>query len=225
MEKNYCVYCHTSPSNKKYIGISKDPIKRWNNGKGYIKNYLFYRAIKKYGWDNFKHEILYTNLTVDEAGKIEKKLINEWNLTNPNFGYNLREGGNGKFSDYSRYLMSKSRLKNKNCLGHSLSQETKDKISQSLKEYYKTHENHNKNRTISEETKEKMRKNHANVKGVNNPSAKAIKQYDLNGNFIAEYSYAKVAAIKYNIDLYSIIKCCRGKQKTCGGYKWSYINI
>lgn len=99
---NYVVYCHTSPSNKKYVGISCNPIKRWNNGEGYKKNYLFYRAIKKYGWDNFKHEILYENLTVDQAGEIEKRLIDEWHLLDSHFGYNLREGGNGKLSDTSR---------------------------------------------------------------------------------------------------------------------------
>ena len=106
MHNDYSVYCHTSPSNKKYVGISCNPEKRWNCGKGYIKNYLFYRAIQKYGWNNFSHEILYKNLTLDEAGKIEAKLINEWQLTNPKYGYNLREGGNGSFSEHSRQLMS-----------------------------------------------------------------------------------------------------------------------
>lgn len=232
---DYKVYCHTSPNGKRYVGISNNPEKRWNNGKGYIKNYLFYRAIEKYGWDNFTHEILYENLSIDEAGNIEKKLIDEWNLMDPNFGYNLREGGNGKFSEYSRYLMSKSRLNNKNCLNRKLSQETKEKISISLKKYYAKHDNpmknrHHtpetieklKNRVITEETKSKMKENHADVKGINNPSARAIRQLDKEGNFIEEFAYATLAAKKYNLDLSSIIKCCRGKQKTCGGYKWEY---
>ena len=237
MCNDYSVYCHTSPSNKKYVGISCNPEKRWNHGKGYIKNYLFYRAIQKYGWDNFSHEILYKNLTLDEAGKIEARLINEWQLTNPKYGYNLREGGNGNFSEYSRQLMSQSRTGNKNNLGKSLSQETKNKISRSLKKYYKTHEHPNKykviseetkeklkHRVISEETKEKMRKNHADVRGAKNPSAKAIYQLDLNGNIIKEYAYATLASKELHLDLSSIIKCCRGKQKTCGGYKWAYSN-
>lgn len=237
MNNSYSVYCHTSPSNKRYVGISCNPEKRWNNGKGYIKNYLFYRAIQKYGWENFSHAILFTNLTLEEAGKIEAKLITEWQLTNPKYGYNLREGGNGGFSEYSRKLMSQSRIGNKNTLGKILSQETRDKISKALKNYYKTHENPNKNRVVSEETKEKLRhrivseetrkkmsQNHANVKGANNPSAKAVYQLDLNDNIIKEYTYATLAAKELNIDLSSIIKCCKGKQKTCGGYKWAYVN-
>lgn len=34
----WCVYIHTSPSGKKYIGItSQNPQKRWQNGKGYLR--------------------------------------------------------------------------------------------------------------------------------------------------------------------------------------------
>jgi hypothetical protein len=60
----YIVYKHTSPNNKVYIGITKKkPNDRWASGFGYEHQIYFFRAIVKYGWDNFKHEILYTNLT------------------------------------------------------------------------------------------------------------------------------------------------------------------
>ena len=43
---NYCVYKHTSPSGKVYIGqTSINPLDRWQNGKGYKKQ-AFYNAIK-----------------------------------------------------------------------------------------------------------------------------------------------------------------------------------
>ena len=37
--KNYTVYKHISPNGKIYIGItSKEPIKRWNGGSGYLNS-------------------------------------------------------------------------------------------------------------------------------------------------------------------------------------------
>ena len=52
----YTVYKHTSPSGKVYIGVtSLRPKERWSGGAGYVKNKHFYRAIKKYGWENIKH--------------------------------------------------------------------------------------------------------------------------------------------------------------------------
>lgn len=63
---SFIVYKHSSPS---YIGITKlNLIKRW---QGYINNTYFFRAILKYGWNNFQHEILYSELSEKEAKQIE----------------------------------------------------------------------------------------------------------------------------------------------------------
>ena len=76
-ERKYCVYVHTSPNNKKYIGITSmnPPERRWKNGAGYSHNLYFSNAIKKYGWDGFSHDIIASNLTKDEAENFEKILI------------------------------------------------------------------------------------------------------------------------------------------------------
>ena len=73
---NYSVYIHISPSNKYYVGITKlEPSRRWGkNGCGYKKQ-GFYNAIQKYGWDNFKHEIIAEHLTESEACNMEITLI------------------------------------------------------------------------------------------------------------------------------------------------------
>lgn len=74
----WCVYKHTSPSGGIYIGITKqNPIVRWNNGFGYKRNPHFYNAIQKYGWNNFQHEIIFSNLTQEEAEKCYLRLLNE----------------------------------------------------------------------------------------------------------------------------------------------------
>ena len=91
----YVVYCHTNKINgKKYIGItSKKPEYRWANGEGYYHNSHFYSAIKKYGWHNFTHEILYYDLKKEDAFEIEKMLIAEYETTDENKGYNIGTGG------------------------------------------------------------------------------------------------------------------------------------
>jgi len=94
MERKYCVYCHTSPDGRRYIGVTcRKPEKRWNYGKGYKDNTYFTRAIEKYGWDNFKHEILCESLTRRGASQLEKKFIALYETTNRSKGFNLDLGG------------------------------------------------------------------------------------------------------------------------------------
>ena len=98
MSNNYTVYIHTNlENNKKYVGITKQkPEYRWDNGKGYMKQKIFFNAIVEYGWKNFSHEILYTGLTAQEACEKEKELIIQFDSTNPLKGYNICLGGFGR---------------------------------------------------------------------------------------------------------------------------------
>lgn len=120
MNNTYMVYCHTNLLNgKRYVGIScRKTYKRWGKeGSGYKNCTLFWKAIKKYGWSGFNHTVLHKNLSKQEAENLEIKYISDWKLTNPKYGYNLLKGGNT------------------NCP----LEETKEKISLSLKKYYKEH--------------------------------------------------------------------------------------
>ena len=146
-ERKYCVYKHTSPSGKVYIGIThKLPNARWQNGKGYKKHPHFYNAILKYGWENIQHEILCDGLSKSEAEQQEKHFIDLYQATNRDFGYNMTLGGEcgAKFTD-----------------------EVKEKISQSLKEYYKSTpgvlakcSERQRGRHHSDETRRKMSESH-----------------------------------------------------------------
>ena len=93
----YYLYMHINiKNNKKYIGITcQNPKQRWNNGKGYKTCPFFYNAILKYGWDNFYHIVLKEGLTKGEAEKYEQFYITKiYKTNNPNFGYNIQNGGN-----------------------------------------------------------------------------------------------------------------------------------
>lgn len=90
----YTVYKHVFPSKKIYIGITKMTTNnRWKNGFGYSTNTLVRRAIDKYGWENIEHEILATNLSMDEACAMEIRLISQFQSNDPLFGYNIESGG------------------------------------------------------------------------------------------------------------------------------------
>lgn len=149
-ERNYCVYVHTSPSGKKYVGQTcRDVWRRWGrNGNGYMYKRangeyihpIFARAITKYGWDNFIHEVVKDSLTKEEADNLEKILIEELNTMNPDFGYNCKEGGShGRLSEESRKKIGDSNR------GRIPSEDTRKKMSDARKK-----------RVCSEETKRKM---------------------------------------------------------------------
>lgn len=208
--RHYCVYVHTNKINgKKYFGVTgRKPEKRWQNGRGYNKNEHFSRAIKKYGWNNFDHEVLCSCLTKEEADKLEEKLINEFDTTDQNKGYNLRCGGGsrGKASEETKKKMSKAQK------GKRHSEETKRKISK-----VKT------GQIVTKETREKISKSlKGKMYGGKNPSAKKTDQYALNGEFIKTWDCAKDAARALNISPSHISECCNDNFKTYGGYLWRW---
>jgi len=93
---NYKVYMHTNKQDgKKYIGITlTEPKRRWGrNGIKYKGSVSFYGAILKYGWEGFEHEILFSNLTIEQAQQKEIELIKKYN-TQHGGGYNILAGGN-----------------------------------------------------------------------------------------------------------------------------------
>ena len=106
-----------------------------------FSKFITENKFEKYGWDNIKHEVLFENLTKEEAEEKEKELIALYDSSNRNFGYNIEKGG--KAGDrFTPEIIEKMR---KAALGRTVSAETRAKIS-------KAH----KGRIFSEETKKKI---------------------------------------------------------------------
>lgn len=132
------VYVHTCLiTGWKYVGITchDDPNIRWKFGKGYKHNPHFTSAIEKYGWDNFSHVIIAENLTKDVANRIEEELIAKFRGLK--CCYNITDGGEGHN-------------------GQPLPEETKAKISQSLKAKNLVPWNKGKTGIYSEETRRRI---------------------------------------------------------------------
>lgn len=157
-EKEYSVYIHIFPNGKVYIGITgRDVEERWRCGEGY-KGCFVYNAIKKYGWNNIKHVILFDGISKEEAENKEIELIELYDATNREKGYNIENGGNsiGKHSEKTKEKISNARkgIKfteehilnlSKSHMGKRHLTETKEKMSKSRMGHY-----------VSDETRKKL---------------------------------------------------------------------
>lgn len=191
------VYIHTNKINgKKYIGqTTMEPSKRWSNGKGYNTCTRFYRAIKKYGWDNFEHDAYEMNDLLLDG--MESFLIEYYHTTDKDFGYNLASGGNKnkKMSEETKKKMSESKIGNQSALGFHHSEGTKKLLSEKLRgennPFYGKHhsEEAKKKNTIahigkyhSEESKRKMSKSREKYcYTIQSPNGEILKTTNLRG--------------------------------------------
>ena len=149
-----------------YIGYST----KFNSNKLFQKSSYWgsgiriQNAIKKYGKEEFERKVLLKNIfDFEELQRYERLWIKKKNSKKPN-GYNLTDGGRGRFGDKA-------------------SKETRQKLKKSRKKYWETHpeakEKMSKKmqgennpffkKKHSEKTKQKMKENHWDCSGVNNP--------------------------------------------------------
>lgn len=213
MEATYCVYKHTAPNGKVYIGQTmQKPSKRFGAGNGYKGCIVFYNAIQKYGWENFTHEILFNNLTGEEANEKERELIELYQSNKREYGYNLRTGGQEHYiyGEEARRKMSEAKKGKK---GHKLSEETKSKLSLAKR----GKGNHRTGCRLSEETKQKIRDSR-----VKRP----VYQIDIDTNeVICKHESISSAARSVGANGTSaIMKCCKGKMNKTHGYRWQYAS-
>ena len=157
-KNNYKVYIHIFPNEKVYIGITcqEDVNNRYCKGKAY--NRYFTNAVKKYGWDNIIHKVLFDNLSKEDACKKEIELITLYKSNNPDYGYNLSSGGESGHAGLSPANKGKpSRFR-----GVPRTEEVKRKISNSLKG--EKNPAYGKPRVVTNETRKKISKIHKGKK-------------------------------------------------------------
>ena len=114
----YTVYKTTNLVNGKYyIGVHKTD----NPNDGYLgSGRRLWQAITKYGWQNFKKEVLFDFSTLEEAFHKEEELV-EIARRDPNC-YNLNKGGRGGWdflTDAERLAASRKGSEKWSKQGHS----------------------------------------------------------------------------------------------------------
>lgn len=121
-KNQFVIYCWTNLINgEHYVGQTTDSrgvVKRYRDHKNYAKNpnspnynKPLPKAIRKYGIENFKMEIIHVGKDVEELNVMEEYYIQQYQSLTTQHGYNIREGGNNT----------------------TLTEETKNKMSQAHK--------------------------------------------------------------------------------------------
>lgn len=209
----YTVYKHTSPSGKVYIGITRrEPEKRWDNGKGYKHSPHMAAAVKKYGWENIRHEILARDLTREAAEQMEVELIRHYRAADRRYGYNTDKGGTapGRMAEETKRKLAahmKGDLNPTRRFGHPFkgkqhSEESRLKMSAAAKA--------RTGRTLSASTRQKLREAQA-------------KRPVLCIETGVRYESIHSAAEATRLEATKICAVCKGKRKTTGGCRWEYV--
>ena len=207
----YSVYVHTCPNGKRYVGMTskENPNDRWRYGHAYKHDTDFYRAIRSFGWQNIAHEVVASGLKKEDAETLERKLIAQYDTTNPERGYNSHSGGikGAKANAVTRDRMSAAQSGSGNPMyGRHHSEKAKEMIGASKR-----------GKPLTAECKRKLGEV---LGGENNPAARSVCQFDKDMNFIKQYPYIRSA--KEATGANNISACCNGTLKTSGGYVWRY---
>lgn len=193
-------------NNKMYVGqTARDLVTRWNEHKSRSNpsdgTYL-HNAIAKYGEENFSIKVIEE---VQDAllSESEQFYIKQYNSLYPN-GYNLTIGGEGvtKIDSQKIYDLWDE--------GASVSQIASNlQVSvDCVKERLKKYINYSVPESLNRWYKNKII---------------PIKQYDLKGNFIAEYESIADASIKNNIPYEAIRRVVNGLFQTTANFQWCKV--
>ena len=233
---NYCVYIHTTPSWKVYIGITNQkPTRRWRNGDGYRpkdgETTPFFSAIKKYGWDNIAHEIVKDGLTKEEACLLEIELIKKYNAQDREHGYNVLKGGDIPLADCPESVREKMRESSyrkwereeyrESHTGDEHWTRKRGHSRKSVEAMRKSNLGRKRTPEQIEFLREKGRKQ-KRLRGKDNKKSIPILCFSKTGEFLGKYYGALEAERETGVCFQNIFKVCNGKRHTAGGYVWKY---
>lgn len=222
----YKIYKYTSPSGGVYIGQTHNDIKTraGKSGMQYCysgKQTAIANAIKKYGWDSFEKEILYSGLTSEEADEKEKELIKEYK--EKGLCYNISSGGKKgvpgtREHKVKQYTLSGEYIKTWDSIKEAM-EWLNIKQAQANIVYCCQGKRHRAYGYIW-----KYDEDETPVKPLT-PYRAPIEQYTKDGEYIATYPTIKAASEATLIGETSIGNNIRGWSKSAGGFIWKFASL
>lgn len=222
--RTYCVYKHTSPSGKSYIGITcQNPNERWGKtGNGYRDQLKFHNAIQKYGWDKISHEILQDGLSLEDALRVEQDMIRKYDSFY--HGYNATLGGEGcrGMNSVAVYCEETDAVYENQHIAADILGVSNRSISQCCNgnssragHYHVSFVD--PNRLESNRQKQRISPRRTSI-GVPRP----VTMYNLDGEKICDYPSIKAASQSTGDPSYLIGKCCNYKSQNCRNHRYTY---
>lgn len=242
--KTFYVYMYTSPSGKHYVGrtCNSQTVRAGSNGDNYKGCTVFWRAIQKYGWENFKYEVLEDDIPSNEIDKRECYWISYYHSSANENGYNLIIPDDELDKTYSLETLQKM---SESHLGHEPWNKGKKNVysKESLEQMSESHKKGNCGLTKKQKAEKARIKRASEVKhnltkeeirqrarerffGEYNPNEKLgyqvmpVSQFDLNGNYIKTFKSTVMASESTGIPKYEIRRCCRGEKSITGEFQW-----
>ena len=224
MDYNYIIYILIFPNGKVYVGQTDDFDRRMNQHKNYSfnknqneYNMLIGRAIRKYGWNTVKKEIICT-VPEEFVDELETKMIAEYKSADKRFGYNILEiGGSRKGFKHSEETKEKLRIKNLR-ENNPMFGMCGEKNPMYGKKRIDTSERNKKTNGVNHPFYNKKRPDHSKK------LSKSVNMYTIVGEYIKTFESIKQVSEELNINSGNICLVCKGKLKTAGGYIWRYID-
>ena len=217
---NSGIYCIENLINeKKYIGQSVDVYARWAKHKSELINNRHFNDYLQKSWNKYgESNFKFYVIEFCDIGSLDER--------------------ESYYIDFHQTLLKDHgyNLMSGGTFGRKYSDESRLKISQSLIGH-----------VVSNETRVKISKNHADVSGKNNVmygrhhtddakrkvseanKGRISVRRNKNAVYCIElkttFEDATEAGKELSLDSSGILKCCNGTRKTCGGLHWEFVNL
>lgn len=230
--RHWIIYMYTFPNNKRYIGktcYSMNRRQRDSSWTGYKNCTLLWNAIQKYGVQNIKQDILFEDdMTDAEASRLEQICIllfkcNANRFSNPSYGYNLTDGGEGvsgmKRKDDAHMNQVRKMIEDRK--GCKLTDEHKDKLSIAHTGKKRGPMSDDTKRKISAANSKENMSEETRIRRSNSKKKKVIAIHKITSESII-FNSVNDAAIYFNVQPSAVSRWCDKSRNPANDYIFDY---